>query len=197
MTNHHQGMFIATRYLLQAWKERPGCNFDVVRDRPGMAERPSQPTEGTQRVWMSSQMLHGKRHCNVQQVIPIDKFGELTVLHLPNKNYRRVGRKGRLGGKKNDGTKINEFSTNATAYAPLSSQLVSAMHLHVEFSKNWPKSPIIPYIGPVYMVNEGYKSPPQKVQVMLDEYEAYVSRGGVMIDDDMAKQIPIDFKASR
>jgi hypothetical protein len=90
MRNHHQGLFLATRFLLQAWKKRPGCRFDEVRNRPGLKNRPSQPSEGTQRVWMSSQMLYGGRHCGVQQVIPVNSFGTLTVLHLPNKNYRRV-----------------------------------------------------------------------------------------------------------
>jgi len=66
--NHHQGMFLATRDLLLAWKDRSGCNFDQVKNRPGMKNRPSQPSEGTQRVWMSSQQLYGARHCNVQQV---------------------------------------------------------------------------------------------------------------------------------
>ena len=51
---HHQGMYMATRELLKAWKERKGCNFDVVKNRPGSG---SQPSEGTQRVWMSSQQL--------------------------------------------------------------------------------------------------------------------------------------------
>ncbi|KAL3927187.1 MAG: hypothetical protein SGARI_005391, partial [Bacillariaceae sp.] len=89
MTNHHQGMFLATDFLLKAWRDKKGCDFDKVRDRPGHKNRPSQPAEGTQRVWMSSQMLYGGRHCNVQQVLPADSFGTLTVLHLPNKNYRR------------------------------------------------------------------------------------------------------------
>mmetsp|Transcript_16378 Transcript_16378/g.24141 ORF Transcript_16378/g.24141 Transcript_16378/m.24141 type:complete len:481 (-) Transcript_16378:84-1526(-) len=188
MTNHHQGMFIATRDLLKAWKERTGCNFDTVRDRPGLPSKPSQPSEGTQRVWMSSQMLHGKRHCNVQQVIPIDKFGELTVLHLPNKNYRRVGRKGRIGGAKDDETKT-DIDDHTKAIIGASSQLLSAMQLHVEFSKKWPKIPHLPYEGPVYMVNEGYKRVPGEVKKMLDDYEAYVLRGGVMSEDDMTKQI--------
>lgn len=43
MKNHHQGMFLATRDLLQAWKKK--CQFDVVTDRPGGH---SQPSEGTQ-----------------------------------------------------------------------------------------------------------------------------------------------------
>ena len=42
MLNHHQGMFLATRDLLKAWKKK--CQFDVVTNRPGG----SQPREGTQ-----------------------------------------------------------------------------------------------------------------------------------------------------
>lgn len=51
---HHQGMYMATQDLLRAWKDRKGCNFNVVKDRPGSKQ---QPSEGTQRVWMSSQQL--------------------------------------------------------------------------------------------------------------------------------------------
>ena len=40
MSNHHQGMFIATRYLLKQWKKRPNCKFDVVRDRPSLKLSP-------------------------------------------------------------------------------------------------------------------------------------------------------------
>lgn len=53
---HHQGMYMATPDLLRAWRDRPGCKFDEVRNRPGSG---AQPSEGTQRVWMSSQMLFG------------------------------------------------------------------------------------------------------------------------------------------
>jgi hypothetical protein len=61
MKNHHQGMYLATRELLLAWKDRgPNCDFANARPRPG---KNGQPTEGTQRVWMSSQMLYGGRHC--------------------------------------------------------------------------------------------------------------------------------------
>lgn len=52
MTNHHQGMFMATSSLLRQWKDRHGCNFDIVRPRPSERNNPSQPSEGTQRVWM-------------------------------------------------------------------------------------------------------------------------------------------------
>ena len=62
MKNHHQGMYLATRALLLAWKDRgPSCDFANARPRPG---KNGQPSEGTQRVWMSSQMLYGGRHCS-------------------------------------------------------------------------------------------------------------------------------------
>ncbi len=62
MQNHHQGMYLATRALLLAWKDRgPSCEFANARPRPG---KNGQPSEGTQRVWMSSQMLYGGRHCS-------------------------------------------------------------------------------------------------------------------------------------
>ncbi len=51
MQNAHQGMFLATPFLLKAWKERKNCNFDVARNRPGRKNNPHQPAEGTQRVW--------------------------------------------------------------------------------------------------------------------------------------------------
>lgn len=46
MKNHHQGMYLATKDLLLAWKDR--CKFNIATNRPGQG---SQPTEGTQRVW--------------------------------------------------------------------------------------------------------------------------------------------------
>ena len=190
MKNHHQGMYIATRQLLKAWKDRPNCQFHVVRNRPGLKNNPNQPSEGTQRVWMSSQMLYGNRHCNVQQVIPIDKFGELTVHHLPNKNYRRVGRHGRLGGGK-QGTAAHAVYGNET-FTPTSALLLSAMDLHIELTKRWPRASQQPYTGPVYMVNQGCDSPAVKVRRMMHEYDAYVERGGVMSDDDMAKSQWLD-----
>ena len=89
MTNHHQGMFLVTSALLQHWKERgPKCQFSMVRDRSG---KKIQTSQGTQRVWISIQMLYGQQHRNVIQLLPIQTFGTLTVLHVPN-NYRRAGK---------------------------------------------------------------------------------------------------------
>eukprot|EP00957_Ditylum_brightwellii_P191264 14563189-Ditylum_brightwellii.AAC.1 len=65
MHNHHQGMFLATRGHLKAWRDKKGYKFDVAWDRPGTKQ---QHSEGTQRVWMSSQMMYGGRHCSIQQM---------------------------------------------------------------------------------------------------------------------------------
>mmetsp|Transcript_32859 Transcript_32859/g.79873 ORF Transcript_32859/g.79873 Transcript_32859/m.79873 type:complete len:513 (+) Transcript_32859:97-1635(+) len=174
MGNHHQGMFLATQSLLKAWKDRKGCDFDRIRDRPGHKNKPSQPSEGTQRVWMSSQMLYGGRHCGVQQVIPIDSFGTLTVLHLPNKNYRRVGHfKNRTFS---DGTEKFDHG--------LSSGLLTAMALHIEVRRHYTQQPRIPYDG-IKMVDEvGSKGRTPLLERRLGEYQAYVDRGGVLSPED-------------
>jgi hypothetical protein len=184
MANHHQGMFIATRDLLKAWKEKKECKFDVVRDRPGLKAKPGQPAEGTQRVWMSSQMLYGSRHCGVQQVIPMDKFGALTVLHLPNKNYRRVGKKGRLGG--HDSKEEVKFSDGTEVIEGPSKQLLTAMELHIEMRKRWPAQPRLPYKG-IQMVDDVRGGRFPLIDERMLEFRAYEARGGVMSEEDMAK----------
>jgi hypothetical protein len=172
MTNHQQRMYLATHDLLRAWKRKAGCEFHVIKNRPNVKDKrklvlvpdcmisncfqilmpcvcclASQPSEGTQRVWMSSQQLYGKRHCNVQQVIPIKNFGAHTVLHLPNKNYRQVGRKGRLGGTL-DKDKEAEAATLMQASLPVvSSKLLTAMQLHIALRQKWPAKPQHPYEG--------------------------------------------------
>lgn len=182
MGNHHQGMFLATQFLLKAWRNRKGCDFDRVRDRPGYKNRPSQPSEGTQRVWMSSQMLYGGRHCNVQQVLPIDSFGTLTVLHLPNKNYRRVGHfRNRTFS---DGTETFDHG--------LSAGLLTAMTLHLEVRRHFTKEPRIPYDG-IKMVDEvERKGRTPLLERRMGEYQAYADRGGVLSEDDMKKTALIE-----
>lgn len=173
MHNHHQGMFLATRQLLLAWKDRgPQCDFSNARNRPGKGP---QPTEGTQRVWMSSQMLYGGRHCNVQQVLPKDKFGTLTVLHLPNKNYRRVGK-----------YRKREFSDGTEVFEQPHSSLLTAMELHLATRRAWPLEPQIPYRG-IRMVDEVNRERSPLLERRMQEYEAYVKRGGVLSEDDMIK----------
>ncbi len=198
MENAHQGMFLATAELLQAWKDRKNCQFDVIRQRPGMKNRPSQPTEGTQRVWMSSRMLHGKKHCNVKQLLPIRNFGQITVWHLPNKNYRRVGKKGRIGG---DGSSVeNEFGTGKEKFIGPDPGLPTAMQLHLEMRKNY-GYPLEDnalngakkesYSGIVMLNEVDLGKRPKgfaKYTAMLDErmkaFDEYVARGGRMIESD-------------
>ena len=190
MQNHHQGMFMATRDLLKAWKNRKGCDFDVIRQRPGKKNQPGQPTEGTQRVWMSSQMLHGSRHCNVQQLIPMKNFGQLTVWHLPNKNYRRVGKKGRIGG----GEVENEFGTGKEKFVMPDASLPTEMELHLEMRKLYPITASATYTG-IQMIDEvnrharfraagGYMVYMKELDKKMDAYQAYVDRGGVLSEDD-------------
>jgi hypothetical protein len=183
MKNHHQGMFMATRDLLEAWKIRKGCEFDKASNRPGMKKRPGQPAEGTQRVWMSSQMLYGSSHCNVQQVLPVDSFGTLTLLHLPNKNYRRVGHfRNRTFS---DGTESFDHGVPGS--------LLTSMRLHLEIQIFFDKLPSYPYTG-IQMVDEcSCKSCENRNDCSpllgrrMEEFRAYIERGGVLSKDDMEK----------
>ena len=198
MQNHHQGMFIATRELLRVWRAKPGCEFDKIRQRPGAKNKPSQPIEGTQRVWMSSQMLHGSKHCNVQQVIPIDNFGQLNVLHLPNKNYRRVGKKGRLGGNK-EGAKENEFSDGTEVFEGPDPSLLQALQLHLEIRRQRPTvvtDPPKKYEG-IQLVDDierdgGFNRQSREYKIRLEKrlkaFEDYAARGGVMLESDMVNE---------
>jgi len=193
MGNHHQGMFIATKFLLEEWK-REGCNFHVVRDRPGMRNNPGQPSEGTQRVWMSSQMLYGSKHCNVKQLLPMDNFGALNVLHLPNKNYRRVGKKGRIGGTQS--SVENEFGDGTEKFAGPDPSLLTAMEFHKKVNNFFytPKKSNRNYNG-IMMIDDiermnfkGKNEHMKLVQKRMDQFEAYVGRGGLLIDSDFDEE---------
>jgi len=191
MMNHHQGMYLATQDLLRAWKEKSGCEFDVIKKRPSLRGKPHQPPKGrvglnSHREWMSSQQLYGNRHCNVQQLLPMESFGALTVQHLPNKNYRRVGRKGRLGGKTGDEQEEAEDISAMQAGLPVvSSKLLTAMQLHIALRSKWPPKPQKPYKGIVMLdqVKGTWRNDPRLVQRMKD-YRAYADRGGVMSGED-------------
>ena len=147
---------------------------------------------------MSSQMLHGAKHCNVQQVIPIDNFGQLNVLHLPNKNYRRVGKKGRIGGHKED-AKENEFSDGTEVFEGPHPSLLQALYLHLEIRRRLPgvvEDPPKKYTG-IQMVDNierdgGFHRQSGKYKVLLENrlkaFEAYVARGGVMLESDMVDE---------
>jgi hypothetical protein len=174
MSNAHQGMFLATRELLFAWKDREGCNFDQARQRPGK----HQPTEGTQRVWMSSRMLFGSPHCGVQQVIPRAKFGALTVWHLPNKNYRRVGH-----------FRNRTFSGGSELLQQPHGSLLSAMELHLGMYEGLgSRAPQFPYTG-IRMVDQikVWKHRSLLLDRRMREYEDYVKRGGVFSPEDVTK----------
>lgn len=192
MQNHHQGMFMATSELLKAWKVRKGCDFDKIRQRPGRKDNPGQPTEGTQRVWMSSQMLHGSRHCNVQQLIPMKNFGQLTVWHLPNKNYRRVGKQGRIGGGKVE----NEFGTGNEKFVGPDASLPTEIDLHLQMRKLYPMTSAGKYNG-IFMIDEVDRDRRlgrsfnmnqaeyfDMLKKRMDAYNAYVDRGGILGEND-------------
>ena len=120
---------------------------------------------------MSSQQLYGARHCKVQQLLPMERFGALTVLHLPNKNYRRVGRKGRLGGSKDKQKELEDITAMQAALPVVSSKLLTAMQLHIALRQKWPPKPQLPYKG-IVMVDqvEGRASKDPVLVLRMQEY---------------------------
>ena len=202
MLNHHQGMFLATRDHLMAWKSK--CGFDVPTDRPG---RNGQPTQGTQRVWMSSQQLYG-RNCSIQQVLPFQRFGGLTCWHLPNKNYRR---KGHVHNRTfSDGTEVFDHGSD---------HLLTAMHLHLQLRRLFPtessrtssgdetdnKRRTYRGITMVDKIDRSHMPWGGELQVKysrddylamlqrrMDDFERYVADGGVLRPEDLQKTALVD-----
>ena len=196
LRNNHQGMFMATQALLRAWKDRsPNCRFDEVRDRPGWKNKPSQPAEGTQRVWMSSVMLYGSKHCNVKLLIPVKSFGKMNAHHIPNKNYRRVGRKGRLGGYAEDARGSLNYE-NITSVGPHPS-LMKVYEVHFAMRQKFPFGfekdgkyngiEVVDKIDPRYL--NYAKEYAANVKERLQAYDRYVKSGGVLTAVDMEKYL--------
>jgi hypothetical protein len=122
-------------------------------------------------------MLYGGRHCDVTQLLPKDSFGALTVWHLPNKNYRRVGK-----------YRNRTFSDGSEVFEMPSEKLLTAMQVHLEMRRAWPATPQFPYTG-IQMVDEidvqGDRSP--MLERRTKEYQQYVERGGVLSENDMTR----------
>ena len=210
MTNNHQDMFLATSAILQYWKERGlKCQFSLVRDRTDKKNHPSQgPSQGTQRVWMSSQMLYGQQHCNVIQLLPIQTFGTLTVLHVPNKNYRRVG-------KYNNRT----FSDGSEVFHAPHETILTDMELHIALRKfsydtatmqqqqqqqqqqhNEPKAIKKQYHGKITMMDDRHRYEIsfkdekdieyiEMIHRRMKEYENYVDRRGILSHEELQKTL--------
>ncbi len=143
---------------------------------------------------MSSQQLYAPKHCGVQQVIPFDHFGALTCLHLPNKNYRRVGH-----------FRNRTFATGNEQF-DMGAQLLSAMALHMEMRAITLGKPSHPYRGIVmedkvdrsvqFSYEQKRKFSKEDYLSMVDrrmrDFEQYVSRGGVLSKEDLTKTALVD-----
>lgn len=151
---------------------------------------------------MSSQQLYGSRHCGIQQVLPISKFGSLTVLHLPNKNYRRVGH-----------FRNRTFSNGQEAFDMGSKQLLTAMGLHIEMQQQAQASFVKKsasgqyYAGTVSMEDKVDRSARWNhelkrkfsredyldlVDRRMRDFQQYASRGGVLSKEDLTKVDLVD-----
>ncbi len=110
------------------------------------------------------------------QLIPIDSFGTLTVLHLPNKNYRRVGHfRNRTFSDGNE-----KFDFGATG------SLLTAMDLHLAMRKIFQANSQVPYRG-IKMIDQVKQGRTPLLERRMGEYQAYVDRGGILSEDDMTK----------
>jgi hypothetical protein len=115
------------------------------------------------------------KNIGVQQVIPKESFGALTVLHLPNKNYRRVGK-----------YRNRQFADGSEVFELPHESLLTAMELHLSVRKEIPSEPQFPYRG-IRMVDEVIKDRMPLLERRMREYEDYVKRGGILSADDMTK----------
>jgi hypothetical protein len=108
----------------------------------------------------------------------MESFGLFNVLHLPNKNYRRVGHfRNRTFS---DGSEKFDFGASGA--------LLTAMHLHLEMRRHFPATPQHPYRGTV-MIDEVRKSMDRTplLDRRMGEYQAYVDRGGILSEEDMER----------
>jgi hypothetical protein len=122
-------------------------------------------------------MLYGGRHCAVQQVLPKDSFGALTVWHLPNKNYRRVGK-----------YRNRVFANGSEVFEQPHASLLLAMEFHLALRRAMPNAPQLPYRG-VKLVDEvPYERDRDKLlNRRMKDYENYAKRGGVLSEYDMKR----------
>jgi len=125
----------------------------------------------------------------------VENFGQLTVLHLPNKNYRRVGKQGRLGG--GDNSPKNEFSNGTEVFQQSHPDLLKALALHIELKRQFPNLQTsniggngnrytgLRVVDTDIQLRQMSYDQRSRVENQLEAYRAYVERGGYMINSDM------------
>ena len=99
----------------------------------------------------------------------------MTVLHLPNKNYRRVGK-----------YRSRQFADGSEVFETPHESLLTAMELHLSVRQNLPTVPQYPYQG-IQMVDEVTRDRTSLLDRRMQEYHDYVNRGGVLNEYDMTK----------
>jgi hypothetical protein len=115
-------------------------------------------------------------HPFAHQLIPVESFGVFNVLHLPNKNYRRVGHfRNRTFS---DGSEKFDFGATGS--------LLTAMNLHLEMRKTFKQTPHLPYRG-IEMTDKVDRGRTPLLERRMGEYQAYVDRGGILSEEDMTK----------
>ncbi len=151
---HHQGMFMATKQQLEAWKTRgPECQFD----------RPVRRT-GYHRERTSGAMdLFDEEICNVTQLIPLDSTEDFYIHHMPDKNNHRQ-------------------PTKRTSTMDLHKRRMKQI-LEMDPEKKLWVDEEGRYNGIKMFIDEKKKD--FYLPFDLTNYEKYVSRGGMLTDEEL------------
>lgn len=153
--HHHQGMYMAVRDQLIAWKTRgPECLFDKPVRRYGY-----------HRARVSGAMdLYNEKYCNVTQLIPLDSMEDLYIHHLPDRNYQRRPQQNIIATMdlhKRRMKKILDVDRYKKLWVDENGQY-NGIHMFVDETNS---SLSLPYD--------------------LDPYLKYVSRGGMLSDEEL------------
>jgi hypothetical protein len=152
---HHQGMFMAVKDQLVAWKDRgPHCEFDRPVLRSGYhRERTSGAMD-----------LYDPNCCNVTQLIPLDSLEDLYIHHMPDKNNQRR-------------------PDNVISTMDLHKRRMKVLLRDDPNKKLWVDKKSGRYDGINILVDE--KDDNKSIPFDLNLYQRYVSRGGMMAEDEL------------
>lgn len=151
---HHQGMFMATRDQLVAWKTRgPECKFDKPVRRPAYhRERTSGGMD-----------LYDTDYCNVTQLLPLESLEDLYIHHMPDKNNERLPKR-------------------VLPTLDLHKRRMQVLLANDEKKKMWVDKDGR-YNGINMFIDE--TNPDFSIPFDLTTYKAYVSRGGMLTEDEL------------
>jgi len=153
---HHQGMSMAIRDQLVAWKTRgPDCHYHRIDRRYGYHRE--RITGGLD--------LYNPEFCNVTQLIPLDGMEDFLVHHMPDKNY------GRMPG-------------NILPTRDLHKMKVRAIQVAVGEGSGGRVGEEVRYDKVIEMF-EDERDPKKRMHFDMTEYQKYVDGGGRLTEEQL------------